>query len=79
MHPATRRQTIADLLHRTAKRLPNKTGLICGDTRWTFAEFDAVLDRVAAGLSGMGVGHVLRPCVLRWRGWARCWCRSTSC
>ena len=21
----------------------------------------------------------LPPCALRWRGWARCWCRSTSC
>jgi fatty-acyl-CoA synthase len=57
MDPAIRRQTIADLLHRTAKRYPAKTGLACGDTRWTFAEFDAVVGRVAAGLSRMGVGH----------------------
>ena len=64
MDPAIRRQTIADLLHRTAKRYPNKPGLICGDTRWTFAEFDAVVDRVAAGLSRMGVGHASRVAVL---------------
>jgi non-ribosomal peptide synthetase component F len=64
MDPAIRRQTIADLLHRTAKRHPNKPGLICGDTRWTFAEFDAVVDRVATGLSRMNVGHASRVAVL---------------
>jgi fatty-acyl-CoA synthase len=64
MDSAVRRQTIADLLHRTAKRLPRKPGLICGNVRWTFAEFDAVVDRVAAGLSGMGVGHASRVAVL---------------
>jgi fatty-acyl-CoA synthase len=64
MDPAIRRQTIADLLHRTAKRYPRKTGLICGATHWTFAEFDDVVDRVAAGLSGMGVGHASRVAVL---------------
>jgi fatty-acyl-CoA synthase len=64
MHPAVRRQTLADLLHRTAKRFPHKPGLICGDTRWTFAEFDAVADRVAAGLVALGVGHASRVAVL---------------
>jgi fatty-acyl-CoA synthase len=64
MDSATRRQTIADLLHRTAKRYPNKPGLSCGDTHWTFEEFDAVVDRVAAGLSRMGVGHASRVAVL---------------
>ena len=64
MHPAIRRQTIADLLHRTAKRYPGKMGLVCGGTRWTFAEFDAVVERVAAGLSHMGVGHASRVAVL---------------
>ncbi len=64
MDPAIRRQTIADLLHRTAKRLPAKTGLVCGDTRWTFAEFDTVVDRVAAGLGRLGVGKASRVAVL---------------
>ena len=64
MDPAIRRQTIADLLHRSAKRYPAKTGLVCGGTRWTFAEFDAVVDRVAAGLARMGVGHASRVAVL---------------
>ena len=64
MDPAIRRQTIADLLHRTAQRCPAKLGLACGPIRWTFAEFDAVVDRVAAGLSRMGVGHASRVAVL---------------
>jgi fatty-acyl-CoA synthase len=63
-HPAIRRQTIADLLHRTAKRFPHKPGLVCGATRWTFAEFDAVVDRVAAGLSRMSITHGSRVAVL---------------
>lgn len=64
MDTAIRRQTIADLLHRTAKRHPGKTGLACGATSWSFAEFDAVVDRVAAGLARMGVGRATRVAVL---------------
>jgi fatty-acyl-CoA synthase len=64
MDAAVRRQTLSDLLRRTARRLPSKTGLVCGEVRWTFAEFDAVVDRVAAGLAGLGVGHGSRVAVL---------------
>jgi fatty-acyl-CoA synthase len=64
MDTAIRRQTIADLLHRTAKRLPDKPGLICGGAHWTFAEFDAVVDRTAAGLARMGVRHASKVAVL---------------
>ena len=35
IHPAVRRQTIADALRRTAIRLPAKTGIVCGSTTWT--------------------------------------------
>jgi fatty-acyl-CoA synthase len=41
-----------------------QTAIICGDTCWTFAEFDALVDRVAAGLAAMGVGHASRVAVL---------------
>lgn len=64
MDTMIRRQTLADLLHRTAKRYPQKLGLVCGDTRWTFAEFDAVVDRVAAGLAQRGIAHASRVAVL---------------
>ena len=55
--PAVRRQTIADALHRTALRLPTKTGIVCGATTWTYAEFDALVTRLAAGLASIGVAE----------------------
>lgn len=55
MDPAIRRQTLADLLRRSAKRFPGKVAIECGATRWTFAEFDDVVDRLAAGLARMDV------------------------
>ena len=56
MDSAVRRQTLADLLRRSAKRHPRKVALECGSTRWTFAEFDDIVDRLAAGLARLGVG-----------------------
>jgi fatty-acyl-CoA synthase len=53
--PAVRRQTIADALHRTALRLPAKTAIVCGATTWTYAAFDALVSRLAAGLARAGV------------------------
>jgi fatty-acyl-CoA synthase len=64
MHTAIRRQTIADLLHRSAKRNPRKTAIICGATRWTYPEFDEVCSRVAAGLARLGVEKGSRVAVL---------------
>ena len=57
MHPAIRRQTLGDVLRRTAQRLPAKTAVICGDTQWTYAEFDALVSRLAAGLAQIGVAQ----------------------
>ena len=64
MHPATRRQTLSDILRRTAIRLPNKLAVHCGDTRWTYAEFDALVTRLAAGLAQRGISHGERVAVL---------------
>jgi fatty-acyl-CoA synthase len=55
MNPVTRRQTLGDLLHRSAARAPNKLAIACGETRWTYAEFDRISARVAAGLAQRGV------------------------
>ncbi|ARU05294.1 acyl-CoA synthetase [Comamonas serinivorans] len=49
------RQTLGDLLRRSAKRMPDKLAVRCGQTDWTFAEFDRVSDRLAAGLAGLNV------------------------
>ena len=57
MHPAIRRQTLGDVLRRTAQRSPAKTAVICGDTQWTYAEFDALVSRLAAGLAQIGVAQ----------------------
>ena len=46
MDVALRRQTLADLLHRSAKRFPNKTAIVCGETVWSYAAFDT-LSRIA--------------------------------
>jgi len=64
IHPVVRRQTIADALRRTAIRLPAKTGIVCGDTQWTYAEFDALVTRLAAGLAHIGVAEGARVAVL---------------
>jgi fatty-acyl-CoA synthase len=64
LHPVVRRQTIADALHRTAVRLPAKTAIVCGSTAWTYAEFDALVSRLAAGLHHMGVGQGDKVAVL---------------
>ncbi len=56
MDSALRRQTLGDLLRRTRKRFPQKTAVRCGATVWTYAEFDDVCNRLAAGLAATGVG-----------------------
>ncbi len=64
MHPSIRRQTIADVLRRSALRLPARTAIICGQTTWTYAEFDALVTRLAAGLAQRGVQPGDRVAVL---------------
>jgi len=59
-----RRQTIADALHRTAQRLPAKTAIVCGRTRWSYAEFNALVSRLAAGLQRIGVAEGDKVAVL---------------
>jgi fatty-acyl-CoA synthase len=62
----THRHTLGDLLHRSAARHPNKLALTCGaQVRWTYAEFDQLSDRLAAGLATtLGVGKGDRVAVL---------------
>jgi len=45
MHSVTRRQTLADLLHRSAARTPGKIAVVCGEASWTYAEFDHISAR----------------------------------
>ena len=55
MNALVRRQTLADLLRRSAARSPHKLAIACGDTRWSYGEFNATVDRLAAGLAEQGV------------------------
>ena len=63
-----RRQTLADLLRRSARRVPGRTALVCGEVRWSYAELDAIVDRVAHGLRGIGVGAGDKVAILA-RNW----------
>jgi fatty-acyl-CoA synthase len=62
-HPASR-QTLGDLLRRTRLRHPRRLAIRCGDTAWTYAEFDERCNRLAVGLSGRGIGVGDRVAVL---------------
>jgi fatty-acyl-CoA synthase len=53
---AIRRQTVGDILRRTAARHPDKTGIVCGSVRWSYREFDRICNRLANGLAADGVG-----------------------
>uniref|UniRef100_UPI00286CEDD8 AMP-binding protein n=1 Tax=Methylibium sp. TaxID=2067992 RepID=UPI00286CEDD8 len=64
MNPIVHRQTLADLLRRSAKRAPSKLAIVCGDTRWSYREFDAVCERVAAALAERGIAKGSRVAVL---------------
>ncbi len=67
-----RRQTLADLLRRTAARFPDKLGIRCGATAWTWREFDAVVSRLAAGLhlEGFAAGDRVAVLARNSRGFA---------
>ena len=64
MDATIRSQTLGDLLRRTAARRPDHPAVVCGEERWTYAEFDACVNRVANGLAALGVGRGDRVAVL---------------
>ncbi|HSP36606.1 MAG TPA: acyl-CoA synthetase [Frankiaceae bacterium] len=64
-----RRHGLADLLHRSAQRYPDKPALIDGDRRLTFAEFDLAVDRTAAALAERGLSHGDRLALLSRNCW----------
>ena len=64
MESMIRRQTLSDLLRRSAKRHPAKPAIACGSTRWTYAEFDDLCSRLGAGLRERGIDKGARVAVL---------------
>ena len=64
MTSIARRQTLADLLRRSAARTPDKTAIICGDTTLDLRGIRRVVSRLAAGLAAQGVGKGDRIAIL---------------
>jgi fatty-acyl-CoA synthase len=50
-----RQQSLGEMLRRSARRHAQRVAIICGETTWTYAEFDALVDRLANGLRAKGV------------------------
>jgi 2,3-dihydroxybenzoate-AMP ligase len=50
-----RGETLYALLRRTAQLNPDRIALVAKDSRWTYAELDAWIDRRAAGLAEYGI------------------------
>ena len=59
-----REHSIGDLLRRSAGREPAKLAVSCGSVSWTFAEMDAICNRLGRGLLGLGVKKGDRLAVL---------------
>ena len=48
--------TIPGSLRSTARRVPGDPALAFGDRACTYSELDAVVDRAASALAGLGLG-----------------------
>ncbi len=66
---SARQHSLGDLLHRTARRYPDKLAIVAGDRRVTFAEFDAAVNRCARSLAGQGLTRGQRLALLSHNSW----------
>ncbi|MFG1924453.1 acyl-CoA synthetase [Cryptosporangium sp. NPDC048952] len=64
-----RQHSLGDLPRRSARRFGTKTAIINGDTRFTYAELDAVVDRTAAALDAAGLAKGDRLALLSHNSW----------
>jgi fatty-acyl-CoA synthase len=64
MDTAIWRHTLGDLLRRSATRMPSRPAIRCGEVVWTYAELDALCNRLAAGLAGCGIAQGDRVAIL---------------
>jgi len=55
---------IDDFLRRAARLYPDKTAIVDGDDRFTYAEFQARVNQLSNALLGLGVGKSDRVCML---------------
>jgi fatty-acyl-CoA synthase len=64
-----RQHALGDIPRRSAARHPNRAAIIDGDTTFTFAEFDACVDRVADAIAAAGIGKGERVAILSHNCW----------
>ncbi|MGY1710809.1 acyl-CoA synthetase [Geodermatophilus sp. SYSU D00758] len=64
-----RQHAVGDLLHRTAARYPERTAVVAGDLRVTYAEFDAAVNRTAHALADRGLAKGDRLALLSHNCW----------
>jgi fatty-acyl-CoA synthase len=86
-----RRQSLSTMLRRSALRHGERVAIICGKTRWSYADLDRLADQLCDGLKTVGIikgdriavmarnSHALWRYGLRLRARAPCWCQSISC
>ena len=60
----TRRHGLGELLWRSAQRVPGKTALVYRDARWSYAELDALCNRMANAIRARGIVKGERLAVL---------------
>lgn len=59
-----RRQTLGDILHRSARRFPDKTAVKFGEVSWTYREYDDICNRLAVGLASLALSPGDRVAIL---------------
>src|SRR6188472_1707030 len=64
-----RRHSVGDLLHRTARRDPDKLAVVAGELRVTYAEFDVAVNRAAHALAARGLAKGDRLALLSHNCW----------
>ncbi|MGY1618002.1 acyl-CoA synthetase [Geodermatophilus sp. SYSU D00691] len=64
-----RQHSVGDLLHRTARRYPDKLAVVAGDLRVTYAGFDAAVNRTAHALADRGLAKGDRLALLSHNCW----------
>jgi fatty-acyl-CoA synthase len=64
-----RQHAVGDLLRRTALRYPDKTAVVAGERRVTFAGFDVAVNRTAHALAARGLAKGDRLALLAHNSW----------
>jgi fatty-acyl-CoA synthase len=64
-----RQHSLGDIPRRSAARHPNRVAIIDGDTRLTFAEFEACVERTAQAIAAAGIGKGERVALLSHNCW----------